>query len=88
MKRVFLLVLDSFGVGEALDADFYGDEGANTLRSILKTGLLDVPNMQSLGLFNLEGLPDDVSKLAIEAPTGAFAKVLEISKGKDNISSP
>ena len=83
MKRVFLLVLDSFGVGEAPDADFYGDKGANTLGSILKTGLLDVPNMQSLGLFNLEGLPDDVSKLAVKAPTGAFAKVLEISKGKD-----
>lgn len=83
MKRVFLLVLDSFGVGEALDADFYGDEGANTLRSILKTGLLDIPNMQSLGLFNLEGLPGDVSKLAVKAPMGAFAKALEISKGKD-----
>ncbi len=83
MKRVFLLVLDSFGVGEALDADFYGDEGANTLRSILKTGFLDIPNMQSLGLFNLEGLPSDVSKLAVKAPMGAFAKVLEISKGKD-----
>ena len=83
MKRVFLLVLDSFGVGEALDADFYGDEGANTLRSILKTGLLNVPNMQNLGLLNLEGLPDDVSKLAVKAPMGAFAKVSEISKGKD-----
>ena len=83
MKRVFLLVLDSFGVGEALDAAFYGDEGANTLRSILKTGLLNVPNMQNLGLLNLEGLPDDVSKLAVKAPMGAFAKVSEISKGKD-----
>ena len=83
MKRVFLLVLDSFGVGEAPDANAYGDRGANTLGSVLRTGFIKVPNMQSLGLFNLDGLPRDVSDLSVQDPIGSFAKLLEISKGKD-----
>ena len=46
VKRVFLIVLDSFGVGETPDSAEFGDAGANTLRSCFETGRLSVPNMQ------------------------------------------
>ena len=52
-KRVFLIVLDSFGVGEMPDAADFGDKGANTLRSCFNTGKLNVPNMAKMGLFNI-----------------------------------
>lgn len=51
-KRIFLIVLDSLGVGEALDANNYGDEGANTLGHIKENYDLFVPNLQKLGFLN------------------------------------
>lgn len=51
-KRIFLLILDSLGVGEALDANNYGDEGANTLLHIKDNYDLFVPNLQKLGFLN------------------------------------
>ena len=80
MKRVFLIVLDSFGVGEMPDANDFGDKGANTLRSCFNTGILNVPNMQKLGLFNIDGV--DVGEKT-PAPAGAFMRISERSKGKD-----
>ena len=80
MKRVFLIVLDSFGVGEMPDANDFGDKGANTLRSCFNTGILNVPNMQKLGLFNIDGV--DVGEKT-PAPEGAFMRISERSKGKD-----
>lgn len=80
MKRVFLIVLDSFGVGEMPDAADFGDKGANTLRSCFNTGHLNVPNMQKLGLFNIDGV---TAGEKCEAPIGAFLKIAERSKGKD-----
>lgn len=80
MKRVFLIVLDSFGVGEMSDAADFGDKGANTLRSCFNTGHLDVPNMQKLGLFNIDGV--EVGEKC-DAPIGAYLKIAEKSKGKD-----
>ena len=50
-KRVFLIVLDSFGVGEAPDAYRFGDEGSNTFRACYNTGLLKLNNMKKMGLF-------------------------------------
>ena len=50
MARVFLIVLDSFGVGELPDAAAYGDEGSNTLAACAATGQLHVPNLRRLGL--------------------------------------
>lgn len=79
-KRVFLIVLDSFGVGEMPDAADFGDKGANTLRSCFNTGKLCVPNMQRLGLFNIEGVA--VGERA-SAPVGAYLRISESSKGKD-----
>lgn len=80
MKRVFLIVLDSFGVGEMPDAADFGDKGANTLRSCFETGYLSVPNMQKLGLFNIDGVKVGEK---CEKPTGAYLKIAESSKGKD-----
>lgn len=79
-KRVFIIVLDSFGVGEAPDADQFGDVGANTLASIVKSPKYDTPNMRKLGLFNLEGV---VCGERVERPLGAFARLRESSMGKD-----
>lgn len=80
MKRVFLIVLDSFGVGEMPDAADFGDKGANTLRSCFDTGHLSVPNMQRLGLFNIDGV---TAGEKCEKPIGAYLKIAERSKGKD-----
>lgn len=80
MKRVFLIVLDSFGIGEMPDAADFGDKGANTIRSCFNTGHMNVPNMQRLGLFNIDGVTVGEKT---SAPEGAFLKISERSKGKD-----
>lgn len=80
MKRVFLIVLDSFGIGEEPDAAEYGDEGSNTIAAVAKSQYFNMPNMQKLGLFNIDGV--DCWPKA-QAPQGAFARMREISKGKD-----
>lgn len=79
-KRVFLIVLDSFGVGEMADSSDFGDKGADTLRSCFNTGNLNVPNMQKMGLFNIDGV--EVGEKC-DNPTGAYLKISERSKGKD-----
>ena len=79
-KRVFLIVLDSFGVGEMPDAADFGDKGANTLRSCFNTGKLNVPNMAKMGLFNIDGVEVGEKEAA---PEGAFLRLSELSKGKD-----
>ena len=68
MKRIFLIVLDSFGIGAMPDAEKFGDVGVDTLASCAATGKLHIPNMVKAGLGNIEG----VSCLPKEAaPTGA-----------------
>lgn len=78
-KRVFLIVLDSFGVGALPDASFYGDEGSNTYGHILKScPSLHLPNLEKLGLKHLIGKGErDVDKDA------AYGRMIEHSKGKD-----
>lgn len=80
MKRVFLIVLDSFGIGEMEDAAAYGDRGTNTLRSAASSPAFDMPNMGELGLFNIDGV-DCREKAA--APAARIARMREASKGKD-----
>ncbi len=80
MKRVFLIVLDSFGVGEMPDAEDFGDKGADTLRSCFNTGTLNVPNMRKLGLFNIDGVTVGER---VSAAEGAYLRIAERSKGKD-----
>ena len=55
-KRAFLIVFDSFGIGGALDASKFGDEGSNTLRSISKSKKFKIKNLKKLGLFNIDGV--------------------------------
>lgn len=79
MKRIFLIVLDSFGIGAMPDAEKFGDKGANTLASCAATGLLDIPNLVNAGLGSIDG----VSCLPKAAFTGAIARIEEGSAGKD-----
>ena len=79
MKRVFLVVLDSFGVGALPDAAAYGDEGSDTLLACAKTGLLHVPNLEKMGLFQIDG----VSPASSVNPFAAYGRMAEASKGKD-----
>ncbi len=79
MKRVFLIVLDSVGVGAAPDAARFGDAGSNTLGTCRKTGKLKVPNLEKLGLFSLDGMESQKEE---RAPEGCFARMTEKSNGK------
>lgn len=78
--RVFLIVLDSFGVGNAPDAAAFGDEGSNTFKACFDSGKLNIPNMKKLGLFNIDGV--DFGEREKE-PLGAYARLIEESAGKD-----
>ena len=80
MKRVFLIVLDSFGIGQMPDAAAFGDVDVNTLASCAATGMLEIPNMVAAGLGNIDGV-DCLPKTT--APTGAVARLTEKSMGKD-----
>ena len=80
IKRVFIIVLDSFGIGREPDAEEFGDGECNTLASLYGSGKLKVPNLRSLGLFNIEGV---TCGEPMEHPLGAFARLREMSKGKD-----
>ncbi|MBQ7134179.1 MAG: phosphopentomutase [Ruminococcus sp.] len=79
-KRVFLIVLDSLGIGEAPDAELFGDKGANTLKAISKSEKFNIPYLRYLGLCNIDSVDylDDVT-----LPQGAYARLCELSKGKD-----
>lgn len=80
MKRIFLIVLDSVGVGEMPDAAAYGDAGTNTLRAAASSPYFHVPNMAKLGLFNLDGIGWHEDE---EQITGRVARMKEASRGKD-----
>lgn len=80
MKRVFLVVLDSFGIGELPDAADYNDATTNTLRSVSTSPYFSMPNMQKLGLFNIDGVQVGEKTDKIEA---VIARMKEASKGKD-----
>lgn len=84
MKRVVLIVLDSVGIGEMPDADLYNDVGSNTIGNISKkVGGLKLPNLEKLGLGNIDGA-EGINKTT--NPTGIFGKCAEISKGKDTVT--
>lgn len=80
IKRAFLIVLDSLGIGEAPDADDFGDAGASTLKSLAKSGKLEADNLISLGLGNIDGVSYTEKS---SAPIGAYARMTEASNGKD-----
>ena len=78
MKRFFIIVLDSCGIGELPDAHLWNDEGSNTLASIRNHPNFNCPNLKKMGFFNIETVGGGV-----ENPTGSFARLGELSKGKD-----
>ena len=79
-NRVFLIVLDSVGIGALPDAVAFGDAGSNTLKSCSGSDRFSLPNLKELGLFNIDGV-DCGEKTA--APQGAVARLSEKSNGKD-----
>ena len=79
-KRIFLVVLDSVGHGEAPDAKKYGDTGSNTIKSISENKNFKGDTMEKLGLFNVDGI--DYHK-NYENPIGSYGKCQEMSAGKD-----
>ena len=80
MKRVFLIVLDSCGIGAMPDSASFGDVGVNTLAACATSKKLQIPNMIAAGLGNIDGV-EYLPKTA--APTGAYARLTEASMGKD-----
>ena len=80
LNRVFLIVLDSFGIGEMTDAVEFGDVGCNTLASIAKSAKYHTPMLQKLGLFNIDGVTVGEKE---SCPLGSFGRMKEASRGKD-----
>ena len=81
INRSIIIVLDSFGVGEAPDAEEYGDIGSNTLAGIYNNTNLNIPNMKKLGLYNIQGINLDEKE---ENPIGIYGKAEEKTKGKNS----
>ena len=79
-KRIFLVVLDSVGIGEAPDADKWNDQGSNTIRTISTNPNFSATNFKQLGLFNIDGVDFGEQE---ENPIGAYGKCMELSNGKD-----
>ena len=80
MKRIFLIVLDSFGIGQMPDGAEFGDVGVNTLASCASSAKLHIPNMIAAGLGNIDGV-ECLPKA--DVPMGAVARLREASMGKD-----
>ncbi len=79
--RVFLVVLDSLGIGEMDDAELYGDKGSHTLKALTKSEKLEIPTLASLGLYNIPVA--GLTEKAVKKPLGAYGAFDELSKGKD-----
>ena len=81
INRAIIMVLDGFGVGEAPDANKYGDEGSNTLVNIYNEVHPNLPNMKSLGLYNIDGV--EISDKQ-EKTIGAYGRAMETADGKNS----
>lgn len=79
-KRVFLIVLDSFGVGEAPDSKDFGDEGSDTLKAISKSKEFNINVLKKMGIFNIDGI---AYENGVDKPIAAYGKAREVSRGKD-----
>ena len=75
LKRVFIIVLDSVGIGYAPDAADFGDYGANTMKRISASNKFNIPNLIKMGLGNIDGI-DYLEKT--DAPMAAVARLREI----------
>ena len=79
-KRVFLLILDSLGVGEAIDASNYGDNGANTLKHVMDNYDLYIPNLKKLGIV------DTINMNNNENVDAYYTIARPINQGKDSLT--
>lgn len=83
-KRIFVIVLDSLGIGALPDAEAFGDTGVDTFGHILeKVRTLHIPNLQKLGLLNLHPAGD---MKGVEKPLGKYLRLAEVSNGKDTMT--
>lgn len=82
IKRIFCIVLDSLGVGYQPDAARFGDEGANTLFHISRSGAFSVPNLKRLGLFST----CEAMRETAPEPAAAAFRMREASAGKDTVT--
>ena len=83
-KRIFVIVLDSLGIGEMPDSERFGDTGVDTFGHILeRTGTLEIPNLQKLGLLNLHA---GGNMEGVSAPLGRYMRMAESSNGKDTMT--
>ncbi|PTH36652.1 phosphopentomutase, partial [Staphylococcus agnetis] len=82
-NRVHLIVMDSVGIGEAPDAHKFGDEGSHTLRHTLEGFDQTLPNLQQLGLGNIDDLPV-IDR--VDHPMAYYHKLSEASVGKDTMT--
>lgn len=83
-ERIHLIVMDSVGIGEAPDAEAFGDTGSDTLGHIAESvGGLTMPNLEMLGLSNIEPVQ---GVAAAETPAAYYGKLQEASVGKDTMT--
>lgn len=81
VNRIILFIIDSVGIGALPDASKFGDTGANTLENIArKEGGINLPNLRSLGLGNIDGITEIKG---LDNPIGSYGKSEEVSQGKD-----
>lgn len=82
-KRIFVIVMDSLGIGASHDAASYNDQGSDTFGHIAQAKVLAIPNLQQLGISNLHPL---ANVPPVEQPSGAYGRMSEISLGKDTMT--
>lgn len=83
-KRVFTIVIDSLGAGDAVDAAAFGDAGTDTLGHIAESvGNLHIPNLQKLGIANMKPLKNIAP---VETPKACYTRLNEASNGKDTMT--
>lgn len=82
-KRVIMIVMDSFGIGEEPDADKFGDLGTNTLRSCLTSKYFKADNLKKLGFFNIDGVKELKYTDEEKEPSAVYGRMQEASMGKD-----
>ena len=89
-KRVFLVILDSFGMGGAPDEAAFSDEGSNTLASVLSDSDAPFPGLARMGLFDIDGEDDErilrwkKAQKEMPRPIGSYGRLRELSSGKDS----
>lgn len=89
MSRVFLIVLDSFGIGEMPDAETFGDKGTSTIASCAKSEYFCLPNLEKAGLFEIDGVEvksqpgEKADENFLDGKQVILARMQEASKGKD-----